>query len=87
MSGKVWISYHVLSNPSRGLAASEAGGGIGQAIGGADGIPVLEGTGTAHVTLRDQSILLVGQCWSSVTNTFLCPLTSKVATQNQHNAF
>lgn len=74
LSAVVWIAYHVLAKPSRGLAASKAGRGIGHAIGGADGIPMLERARATGVTLRDQSILLVWNLWSAVTNTTLRPL-------------
>lgn len=70
---KVWISYHVFAKPSRSLAASKAGGGVGDAIGSADGIPVLKRAGATSVTLGDQSILLIGHLRSTVTNTS-CPL-------------
>lgn len=53
LSGKLGIAYHLPANPSGGLAASEAGGGIGHAIAGAYRIPVLERAGATNVTLRD----------------------------------
>jgi len=62
----VGIAYHLLANPSGGLASSEAGGDIGHTIAGAYRIPVLEGAGATNVTLREECVHLVGHIWNPV---------------------
>lgn len=53
------MSYHLLAYARGGLAASKTGGGVGDAIFGTHRVPVFQGTGAAHVTLRQQALLLV----------------------------
>lgn len=63
------IAYHILAVTSGALAASEAGGGIGQAIAGTYGIPMFERAGATHVTLRNECILLIGHLCKPIINT------------------
>lgn len=54
------LPHHFFAKASGHLAACQAGRGVRQSIVSAHGVPLLRRAGTAHVALRQKSLVVVG---------------------------